>query len=173
MEALKRQGQLSDLTSTPVVSKMRTDEKVGLENGDSREQVRRYVKLTELTPQLLKMVDEGKIAFRPAVELAHLSKAHQKFLLSIMEAEQSTPSLSQAQKLKRYSIDGFLDDSKITALMQEQKPNQKESIRIPYEKLAPFLKKDMVPVDIVDLIVKAMTEHHQRTLQRQRNHDAR
>jgi len=173
MEALKRQGQRSDLTSTPVVSKMRTDEKVGLENGDSREQVRRYIKLTELTPQLLKMVDEGKIAFRPAVELAHLSKAHQKFLLSIMEAEQSTPSLSQAQKLKRYSIDGFLDDSKITALMQEQKPNQKESIRIPYEKLAPFLKKDMVPVDIVDLIVKAMTEYHQRTLQRQRNRDAR
>ena len=90
-----------------------------------------------------------------------------------MDAEQATPSLSQAQKLKRYSVDGFLDDAKITALMQEQKPNQKECIRIPFEKLEPFLKKDMMPVDIVDLIVKAIAEQHQRTLQRQQNRAAR
>jgi len=173
MEALKRQGQRSDLTSTPVVSKMRADEKVGHENGESREQVRRYIRLTELNPQLLKMVDEGKIAFRPAVELSFLTKAHQKLLLSVMESEQSTPSLSQAQKLKLYSLEGLLDEKKITSLMQEQKPNQKECIRIPYEKVEPYVKKDMTPVSIVDYLVKLAAEQHQRSLQKQRSRDAR
>jgi len=173
MDALKRQGQRTDLTSTPVVSKMRTDEKVGLENGESREQVRRYIRLTELTPQLLKMVDEGRIAFRPAVELSHLSKPHQKYLLSVMDAEQSTPSLSQAQKMKRYSVDGFLDETKISALMQEQKPNQKECIHIPLEKVAPYISKDMTPNSIVDYLVKLASEQHQRQLQKQRSRDAR
>lgn len=176
MEALKQQGQRSDLTSTPVAWKSKgkeTAEIIGEAAGDSKDQVRRYIRLTELTPQLLKMVDDGKIAFRPAVELSHLSKVHQKHLLSVMEAEQSTPSLSQAQKLKRYSVDGFLDETRITSLMNEQKPNQKESIRIPYEKIEPYVKKDMTPVAIVNYLVKLAAEQHQRTLQRQRSRDAR
>jgi len=173
MDALKRQGQRTDLTSTPVVSKSRTDEKVGIKNGDSREQVRRYIRLTELNPQLLQMVDEGKIAFRPAVELSFLTKAHQKLLLSAMECEQSTPSLSQAQKLKLYSIEGLLDEAKVATLMQEQKPNQKECIRIPFEKVAPYVNKDMTPVLVVDYLIKLAYEQHQRQLQKQRSHDAR
>ena len=176
MDALKRQGQRNDLTSTPVAWKSQgkeTAEIVGEATGDSKDQVRRYVRLTELTPQLLKMVDEGRIAFRPAVELSHLSKAHQKYLLSVMDAEQSTPSLSQAQKMKRYSVDGFLDESKISALMQEQKPNQKECIRIPFEKVEPFVKKDMTPHSIVDYLIRLASDQHQRELQKQRSRDAR
>ena len=176
MDALKRQGQRNDLTSTPVAWKSHgkeTAEIIGEATGDSKDQVRRYVRLTELTPQLLKMVDEGKIAFRPAVELSHLSKAHQKYLLSVMDAEQSTPSLSQAQKMKRYSVDGFLDETKISALMQEQKPNQKECIRIPFEKVEPYVKKDMTPNSIVDYLIKLVSDDHQRQLQKQRSRDAR
>jgi len=172
MDALKRQGQRTDLSSSPVVSKMRTDEKLGLENGESREQVRRYIRLTELNPQLLQMVDEGKIAFRPAVELSFLTKAHQKLLLSAMDAEQSTPSLAQAQKIKMYSLEGLLDENKVTALMREQKPNQRECIRIPYDKVREILKKDMPIKAIEDFIFKAMTDY-QRKLQQQRSADAR
>jgi ParB family chromosome partitioning protein len=105
LEALNRQGKRSDLTSTPMVSKLRTNEKVGQDGGDSREQVRRYIRLTELIPQLLQLVDDGKIAFRPAVELSYLPKEEQTLLLSAMEAEQSTPSLSQAQRLKALSTE--------------------------------------------------------------------
>jgi ParB family chromosome partitioning protein len=176
MDALKRQGQRTDLTSSPVAWKSKgkeTAEIIGEATGDSKDQVRRYIRLTELTPQLLKMVDEGRIAFRPAVELSHISIPHQKYLLSVMDAEQSTPSLSQAQKMKRYSVDGFLDETKISALMQEQKPNQKECIHIPLEKVAPYISKDMTPNSIVDYLVKLASEQHQRQLQKQRSQDAR
>jgi ParB family chromosome partitioning protein len=118
------------------------------------------------------MVDEGKIAFRPAVELSFLTKAHQKLLLSAMDAEQSTPSLSQAQKIKIYSLEGLLDENKVTALMREQKPNQHECIRIPYDKVREILKKDMPIKAIEDFIFKALTDY-QRKLQQQRSSEAR
>jgi len=172
MDALKRQGQRSDLTSTPVVSMSRTDEKVGLESGESREQVRRYIRLTELNPQLLEMVDSGKIAFRPAVELSYLTKSQQKQLHSIIESEQSTPSLSQAQKLKMFSLEGLLDETKMAAFMQEKKGNQIETVKIPYDKIREILKKDMSIRDIEIIILKALTDY-QRKQQQLRSTGAR
>jgi ParB family chromosome partitioning protein len=173
LEALNKQGKRSDLTTTPVVSRLRTNEKVGQESGDSREQVRRYVRLTELIPQLLQLVDAGKIAFRPAVELSYLSKDQQELLLSAIEAEQSTPSLSQAQKLKAISAEGKLTDDTIMAVMREKKANQKEQVKIPYDKVREIIKKDMDTKELEDFILKAVADYHKRLLNRQRNNEAR
>ena len=167
LEALNKQGKRSDLTSTPVVQKLGSSEKVGKESGDSREQVRRYVRLTELIPQLLELVDGGKIAFRPAVELSYLSKAQQRLLLSAMEAEQSTPSLSQAQKLKAMSANSKLTEDSMMKIMREQKSNQKEQVRIPYEKVRKIIKKDLNPKDMEDFILKAVDDF-QKKLDRQK-----
>jgi len=175
MEAVKRQGQRTDLTSSPVATMSkgtRTADVIGGQFGESKDTVHRYIRLTELNPQLLKMVDEGKIAFRPAVELSFLTKGHQKLLLSAMDVEQSTPSLSQAQKIKMYSLEGLLDENKVTALMREQKPNQRECIKIPYDKVRDIVKKDMTIKQIEDFIFRAMTDY-QRKLQQQRSGDAR
>ena len=108
MEARKRQGSRTDLTSPPVVAKLRTDEAIGLENGDSKEQVRRYIRLTYLSKELLQMVDEGRIAFRPAVELSHLTQNEQRDLLDAIGSEDATPSLAQAIELKKRSKVGKL-----------------------------------------------------------------
>ena len=172
LDALKKQGKRSDLTSTPVVSRIRTSEKIGQESGDSREQVRRYVRLTELIPQLLQLVDSDKIAFRPAVELSYLPKAQQRLLLSAMEAEQSTPSLSQAQKLKAMSADGKLTEDSMMEIMREQKSNQKEYVRIPYEKVKKIIKKDLKPKEMEEFILKAVDDY-QKKLDRLRDKGAR
>jgi len=173
LEALNRQGKRPDLSLTPVVSKMRTNEKVGQESGDSREQVRRYVRLTELIPQLLQLVDTGKIAFRPAVELSYLTKEQQGHLLSAMESELATPSLSQAQKLKAMSAEDKLDERSLMEVMREQKSNQKEQVRIPYDKVREIIKKDMSLKELEEFILKAVAEYQKRVLQRERNKDAR
>ena len=176
LDAMKRQGHRTDLSSVPVAQKSNgktSRELIGEQAGESQDQVRRYIRLTELIPQLLKMVDDGKIGFQPAVELSYISKQHQKYMLSIMEAEQATPSLSQAKKLKGYSQDGFLDEEKISKIMQEQKPNQKEIIRIPHDRVESYLKKGMTPVEAVEFLISLAAEHHQRTLQRQLSRDAR
>jgi len=175
MEALKRQGQRTDLTSSPVATMSkgtRTADVIGSQFGESKDTVHRYIRLTELNPQLLSMVDEGKIAFRPAVELSFLTKAHQKLLLSAMDAEQSTPSLSQSQKIKLYSLEGLLDEAKVTSLMRQQKPNQRDCIKIPYDKVREIVKKDMTIKQIEDFIYRAMTDY-QRKLQQQRSGEAR
>ena len=177
MEALKRQGQRTDLTSTPMAWKSKGKETaaiIGESTGESKDQVRRYIRLTELTPQLLKMVDEGKIGFRPAVELSYLTKTHQKLLLSAIDAEQSTPSLAQAQKLKIYSFEGLLDEAKVTALMQEQKPNQREYIKIAYDKIKEVLQRDVPIKDIEDVIYKAISDYGNKLqLQKQQNRNVR
>jgi ParB family chromosome partitioning protein len=173
LEALNRQGQRTDLTSTPVVSKFRTNEKLGQESGDSREQVRRYVRLTELIPQLLHLVDVGKIAFRPAVELSYLSHDQQAQLLSAMEAEQATPSLAQAQKLKAMNADGKITDDSMLAVMRVQKANQNEQVKIPYEKVREIIKKDLTNKEMEVFILQAITDYQKRLIQRQRNKDAR
>ena len=130
LEAMNRQGQRSDLTSTPVVSKSRSNEELGSEHGESREQVRRYIRLTELIPELLDLVDEGRIAFRPAVELSYLQKEEQGALLEQIAYADATPSLAQAIKLKRFSQDGKLTNEVIESIMSEEKPNQREKINI-------------------------------------------
>ena len=138
LEAMKRQGQRSDLTSTPLVSKSRSNEELGQKNGDSREQVRRFIRLTELIPSVLDMVDSGKIAFRPAVELSYLSKEQQQSLYDTMECEDCTPSLAQAIKMKEFSRDGKLSAEVILSIMQEEKPNQREQFKMPKERISKY-----------------------------------
>ena len=139
LEAMKRQGQRSDLTSTPLVSKSRSNEELGQKNGDSREQVRRFIRLTELIPPVLDMVDSGKIAFRPAVELSYLSKEQQQSLYDTMECEDCTPSLAQAIKMKEFSRDGKLTEEVILSIMQEEKPNQREQLKMPKKRISKYL----------------------------------
>ena len=157
MEAMKRKAGRPKENSTPMVSNLRTDEIIGEESGESREQVRRYIRLTELIPELLTMVDEEKIAFRPAVELSYLTEYEQRDLLETIESEDCTPSLAQAIRMKNLSKVGKLDMDTIFAIMTEQKPNQKEKIKIPMERLEQFFPRGMPQKQIEDTIVKALT----------------
>ena len=166
LDAMKRQGQRSDLTSTPLVSKSRSNEELGQKNGDSREQVRRFIRLTELIPSVLQMVDDGKIAFRPAVELSYLSKEQQESLYSTMECEDCTPSLAQAIKMKEFSKDGKLTDEVILSIMQEEKPNQKEQFKMPKERISKYFAPGMPAQKIEDTIIKALELYRKRERQK-------
>ena len=166
LEAMKRQGQRSDLTSTPLVSKSRSNEELGQKNGDSREQVRRFIRLTELIPSVLDMVDSGKIAFRPAVELSYLSKEQQQSLYDTMECEDCTPSLAQAIKMKEFSRDGKLTDEVILSIMQEEKPNQKEQFKMPKERISKYFAPGTPAQKIEDTIIKALELYRKRERQR-------
>ena len=166
LEAMKRQGQRSDLTSTPLVSKSRSNEELGQKNGDSREQVRRFIRLTELIPSVLDMVDSGKIAFRPAVELSYLSKEQQQSLYDTMECEDCTPSLAQAIKMKEFSRDGKLTEEVILSIMQEEKPNQREQFKMPKERISKYFAPGTPAQKIEDTIIKALELYHRRERQR-------
>ena len=166
LEAMKRQGQRSDLTSTPLVSKSRSNEELGQKNGDSREQVRRFIRLTELIPSVLDMVDSGKIAFRPAVELSYLSKEQQQSLYDTMECEDCTPSLAQAIKMKEFSRDGKLTEEVILSIMQEEKPNQREQFKMPKERISKYFAPGMPAQKIEDTIIKALELYRRRERQR-------
>ena len=157
MDAMKRQGQRNDLTCAPVEHKL----------GESREQVRRYIRLTELIPQLLQMVDEGKIAFRPAVELSYLEKEEQEDLLETIESEDCTPSLAQAIRMKGLSRDNQLDMDKIFEIMTEEKANQKEKLRIPMERVESFFKRGTPPSVMIETVIKAL-ELYKRALNQQK-----
>ena len=162
LEAMKRQGQRSDLTSTPLVSKSRSNEELGQKNGDSREQVRRFIRLTELIPSVLDMVDSGKIAFRPAVELSYLSKEQQQSLYDTMECEDCTPSLAQAIKMKEFSRDGKLTEEVILSIMQEEKPNQREQFKMPKERISKYFAPGTPAQKIEDTIIKALDLYRKR-----------
>lgn len=166
LEAMKRQGQRSDLTSTPLVSKSRSNEELGQKNGDSREQVRRFIRLTELIPSVLDMVDSGKIAFRPAVELSYLSKEQQQSLYDTMECEDCTPSLAQAIKMKEFSRDGKLTEEVILSIMQEEKPNQREQFKMPKERISKYFALGTPAQKIEDTIIKALELYRRRERQR-------
>ena len=127
---MKRQGKRTDLTSTPLVEKLRTNEKIEEETGESKEQIRRYIRLTKLIPEILQMVDDKKIAFRPAVEISYLTEKEQDILFEIMEYNEITPSLAQAIYLKKQSQEKILTEEKIEEIMNQQKPNQIEKIKI-------------------------------------------
>ena len=172
LEAIKRQGKRTDLTSGQVVQKWSVHA-IGEESGESYKQVQRYIRLTELIAQLLQMVDEKRIAFNPAVELSYLPEEQQVILLSAMEAEQATPSLSQAQKLKALSNDGVLDEAAILSVMQEQKANQKEQVRIPYDKVKAIIRKDLNPKEMEEFILKAVADYQKKLVRQQQNRDAR
>ena len=170
LEAMKRQGQRTDLTSTPVVSKSRSNEMLGEVGGESREQVRRYIRLTHLIPPLLDLVDSGKIAFRPAVELSYLTEEEQNSLLDSINSEQSTPSLAQALKMKEFSQNGRLNADMILSIMCEQKPNQKEKISFQSERLKPFIPKNFTAKQTEDYVIKAL-EYYHRYQVRQKERD--
>lgn len=165
LEAMKRQGQRSDLTSTPLVSKSRSNEELGQTNGNSREQVRRFIRLTELIPPVLDMVDSGKIAFRPAVELSYLSKDQQQSLYDTMECEDCTPSLAQAIKMKEFSRDGKLSAEVILSIMQEEKPNQREQFKMPKERISKYFAPGTPAQKIEDTIIKALELYRRRERQ--------
>lgn len=163
LDAMKRkQGERTDLTSAPMVQKLSSRELLAEKSGDSHEQVRRYIRLTELTPDLLKMVDEGKIAFRPAVELSYLSKEEQASLLMTMESEVCTPSLAQAIKIKKFSQEGRLNDDVILSILSEEKPNQKEVYKLPKERLDKYFPKGTPPEKIEEIIFKALELYRKR-----------
>ena len=170
LEAMKRQGQRSDLTSTPLVSKSRSNEELGQKNGDSREQVRRFIRLTELIPPVLDMVDSGKIAFRPAVELSYLSKEQQQSLYDTMECEDCTPSLAQAIKMKEFSRDGKLTEEVILSIMQEEKPNQREKPAFRDERITRLIPKSIPRWQETDFVIRAL-EFYNRHLQRRRDQE--
>ena len=170
MEALKKQGKRTDLTSTQDVSKLRTNELVGEQLNESRETVRRYMRLNNLLPELLQMVDEEKIALTPAVELSYLTENEQRWLLETIETEEATPSLSQAQEMKNLSQAGILDMDQIFSIMVKPKANQKEVIKIKVEAVDKYLKGCTTPKEREDFLLKAC-EYYSRFLQRQRNKD--
>lgn len=172
LDAIKRQGKRTDLTSRQVGEKWSIS-LVSKDSNESERQIQRYIRLTELIPQLLQMVDEKRIAFNPAVELSYLPEEQQVLLLSAMEAEQATPSLSQAQKLKALSNDGTLDEAAILSVMQEQKANQKEQVRIPYDKVKAIIRKDLNPKEMEEFILKAVADYQKKLIRQQQNRDAR
>ncbi|MBO8110852.1 ParB/RepB/Spo0J family partition protein [Streptococcus suis] len=168
-EAMKRQGFRTDLTSSQVVTKLRTDDKVAQGFGVGRMTVQRFIRLTELIPPILQMVDEGKIALTPAVELSFLKKDEQEKLFATMESEEATPSLSQAQRMKQLSQSGRLDMDTIFAIMTEEKGNQKETLKINTSKLKKYFPKNTTPKQMEETIIKLL----ERELQRKRNRDSR
>jgi ParB family chromosome partitioning protein len=172
LDAIKRQGKRTDLTSRQVGEKWSIS-LVSKDSNESERQIQRYIRLTELIPQLLQMVDEKRIAFNPAVELSYLPEEQQVLLLSAMEAEQATPSLSQAQKLKALSNDGTLDEAAILSVMQEQKANQKEQVRIPYDKVKAIIRKDLNPKEMEEFILKAVADYQKKLIRQQQNRDVR
>ena len=170
MEAMKRQGHRTDLTSGQVVPKSddnRTSAEIGEAYGESYKTVQRYIRLTYLHPKLLEYVDEGRIAFTPAVELSYLNDIEQQDLIQTIESEDCTPSLSQAVRMKKLSQQGLLDDDKILEIMSEEKANQKERIKIPTEKLRKYFPRDFSASQIEDAIIK-MCEAQYRKKQQQK-----
>ncbi len=168
-EAMKRQGFRTDLTSSQVGTKLRTDDKVAQSFGVGRMTVQRFIRLTELIPPILQMVDEGKIALTPAVELSFLKKDEQENLFATMESEEATPSLSQAQRMKNLSQSGRLDMDMIFSIMTEEKGNQKETLKINTSKLKKYFPKNTTPKQMEDAIIKLL----ERELQRKRGRDSR
>lgn len=142
LEAMNRQGRRTDLTSTTVVPKFRSNEVIGKESGESRETVRRYIRLTNLVPPLLQMVDDGRIAFSPAVELSYLTRDEQTELWDLIGREDATPSLSQALRMKQFSREAKLTPEVLYAILTEEKPNQKEQVRIKTESLRKYFPRN-------------------------------
>lgn len=170
LDAMKRQGQRSDLTSATKLQKSagKTSREILAEQaGESHEQIRKYIRLTLLIPELLQMVDDGKIAFSPAVEFSYLKEQEQRSLLDTMELEDCTPSVAQAKKLKQFSQDGKLTDEVILSIMQEDKPNQKEQFKMPKERISKYFAPGTPTQKIEDTIIKALELYRKRQRDRE------
>ena len=166
LEALKNQGARSDLTSTQLVSKLRSNEQLGAENNQSRETVRRFIRLTNLIPELLDMVDEKKIAFNPAVELSHLDTNQQRDFLEAMNDTQNAPSLSQAQRLKKLAQEGHFSYDVAFAVMGEEKKDELDKVVIKNDTLRKYFPRSFTPKQMEDTIIKLL-DQWQRKQQRQ------
>lgn len=162
LDAMKRQGHRTDLTSSPVGTKLRADEQIALESGDSRNQVHRFIRLTHLIPELLDMVDENKIALRPAVELSYLAEKEQRLLYEEIGYSDCTPSHAQAIKMRKFAEQGQLTAEVISSIMQEEKPNQKEQFRMPREKISKYFPAGTPAEKIEDTIIKALELYRRR-----------
>ena len=166
LEALKNQGARLDLTSTQLVSKLRSNEQLGAENNQSRETVRRFIRLTNLVPELLDMVDEKKIAFNPAVELSYLDESQQRDFLEAMNDTQNAPSLSQAQRLKKLAQEGHFSYDVAFAVMGEEKKDELDKVVIKNDTLRKYFPRSFTPKQMEDTIIKLL-EQWQRKQQRQ------
>ena len=168
LEALKHQGARSDLTSSQLGTKLRADELLAQQAGESRNQVQRFIRLTELIPELLDMVDERKLAFNPAVEVSYLKQDEQRMLLEAMDAEQTTPSLSQAQRLKKFSQEGRLTEEAMSAIMSEEKKSDMDKVTFRSDTLRRYFPKSYTPKQMEQTIIKLLDVWQK---QRQKNQE--
>jgi ParB family chromosome partitioning protein len=171
LEAMNRQGQRTDLTSVPLAQKFegKTSRQIlGDKVGESQDQIRRFIRLTELVPEILQMTDEKQIAFQPAVEVSYLTKEEQKMLYDTMDCEESTPSLSQAQRMKKLSADGRLSEDVIFSIMTEEKPNQKEKLTLKDERFNKYFPKTYTAQQKEELLAKLLENWWQKQRQQER-----
>ena len=171
LDAMKRQGQRTDLTSSPMATKLkgkRSDKILGEQVGESKDQIRRYIRLTELIKPILDMVDDKKIALRPAVELSYLSRDQQEMLLDTMQLQDCTPSHAQAIKLRKFAEEGRLNEDVILSIMSEEKGNQKEQFRIPRERINKYFSPGASAKQIEDTIIKALELYRKRERSKER-----
>ncbi len=168
MDAMSRQGKRSDLTLSPVATKLDTAAEIGDEAGESRDQIFRYIRLNELVPELLQLVDEDQIAFRPAVELSYLTEEEQQNLLETIDSEEATPSLAQAIRMKRLSQEGKLDMDCIFNIMTEEKPNQVETVKFKSTEISQFFPARTSSMEMRKVILKLL-EMWQRNREKQKN----
>ena len=173
LEAMKRQGQRSDLTSSPLGTKFdRSSEAITEETGDSRNQIHRYIRLTNLVPELLELVDEGKIKMRPAVELSYLDEDSQRAVVDEIDLNQCTPSHDQTIRMRKFFTDGKLTPEVVSAIMSEEKPNQREKIVLRGDKVRSLIPKNIPVSQTEDYVVKAL-EHYSRFLRQRAERDSR
>ena len=172
LEAMNRQGQRTDLTSTPLVSKSRTNEELGNQVGESREQIRRYVRLTNLVPELLEFVDEGRIKMRPAVELSYLDEDSQRDVVDEIDMNDATPSHDQTIRMRKFFDEGKLTTEAIQAIMSEEKPNQKEKIVLRGDRVRQLIPKN-IPVSQTEEFVCKALEHYNKFLKQRADRDSR
>ena len=171
LDVMKRQGQRTDLTSSPLATKLkgkRSDELLGEEVGESKDQIRRYIRLTYLIPEILDMVDNKKIAMRPAVELSYLPKEEQEILYDTMESEDCTPSHAQAIKIRKFSAEGRLNEDVLLSIMAEEKPNQVEQWKIPKNRLKKYFPSGTTQQKMEETIIKALELYRKREKSRER-----
>ena len=166
LEAKKRQGSRTDLTSSQVGTKLRADEELAQIAGESRNQIHRFIRLNNLVPELQSLVDENKIALTPAVELSYLTEDEQTNLLETIESEDCTPSLSQAQQMRKLSAQGQLDMDAVFQTMTKPKANQKPKVSISMEQLSPFFSPDVTPKAVIEYILKLLDEDRKRKARR-------
>ena len=169
MDAIKRQGSRTDLTSVQVGQKLTSRERIAESSPDSPSQIRRFIRLNELDPALLKMVDDGKIGFTPAVELSFLNPQEQAMLLDTIDSEQATPSLSQAQRMKKLSGEGKLNDDTMLSIMMEQKKPENWNLTLPMDRIRKFFPRSFTPQQMENTILKLL-EAWQKKRQRQNEH---